>query len=92
MNNLLFNEKPCEILKVLRRNMMREDFSKNDLKKRSDTTYSHTVKICDKLEDLGLVSIEKKGRRALVSLTNDGAKVSEKLIEIEDVFEGGMDE
>ena len=47
------------------------------LAKEVDCTYSHAVKILQTLEELGLVSFEKKGRIKLIKLTKKGEEVAE---------------
>lgn len=44
-----------------------------------DCTYSHTVRILQKFEKKGLVDSDKKGRRKMIELTEDGEEVAEKL-------------
>ena len=46
------------------------------LAKEVDCTYSHAVKILQTLEELGLVSFEKKGRIKLIKLTKKGEVVA----------------
>ena len=49
------------------------------LAKEVDCTYSHAVKILQTLEQLGLVSFEKKGRIKLIKLTKKGQEVAENI-------------
>jgi DNA-binding MarR family transcriptional regulator len=49
------------------------------LAKEVDCTYSHAVKILQTLEELGLVSFEKKGRIKLIKLTKKGQEVAENI-------------
>lgn len=42
------------------------------LSKGVDITYSHTVKLLDLFQELGLVEFEKKGRIKIVKLTDMG--------------------
>lgn len=46
------------------------------LSKEVDCTYSHTVRILQQMQKLGLVSFEKKGRIKLVSTTPFGEEVA----------------
>jgi DNA-binding MarR family transcriptional regulator len=45
-----------------------------------DCTYSHTVRILDKLEEYGLVEREKDGRKVNCSLTDEGQERAEALV------------
>jgi len=49
------------------------------LAKEVDCTYSHAVKILQTLEDLKLVSFEKKGRIKLIKLTKKGRDVADAI-------------
>ncbi len=48
----------------------------SQLAKEVDCTYSHAVKILQTLEELGLVSFEKKGRIKIIKLTKKGTDVA----------------
>ena len=49
------------------------------LSKEVDVTYSHTVKLLELFNDLGLVEFEKKGRIKIVKLTALGEDVAKTL-------------
>jgi len=42
-------------------------------------TYSHTVKLLDTFNDIGLISFEKKGRIKIIKLTDLGEDISHAL-------------
>lgn len=44
-----------------------------------DATYSHTVKILQRMEDHGLVKFEKEGRKKTIELTSMGEEIAVKL-------------
>ena len=46
------------------------------LSKEADCTYSHTIKILNELNALGLITFEKTGRIKFVMLTDDGKDIS----------------
>jgi predicted transcriptional regulator len=46
------------------------------LAKETDCTYSHTVKLLEVLENLGIVSFEKQGRIKYVKLTQEGLELA----------------
>ena len=54
----------------------------SQLAKEVDCTYSHAVKILQTLENMGLVSFEKKGRIKIIKLTKKGEAVSENISNI----------
>lgn len=51
----------------------------SQLAKEVDCTYSHAVKILQTLEEIGLVSFEKKGRIKIINLTKKGISVAENI-------------
>ena len=55
------------------------------LAKEVDCTYSHAVKILQTLEELGLVTFEKKGRIKLIKLTKKGMEVADSISQIKDL-------
>lgn len=44
-----------------------------------DATYSHTVKILQRMEEHDLVKFEKSGRKKNIELTQKGRSIAEKL-------------
>jgi DNA-binding MarR family transcriptional regulator len=46
------------------------------LAKETDCTYSHTVKLLDQFQELGIVDFEKQGRIKFVTLTEDGTALT----------------
>ncbi len=46
------------------------------LAKETDCTYSHTVKLLDMFQELGIVEFEKRGRIKFVKLTEDGTALA----------------
>jgi|SRR3989338_2359363 len=46
------------------------------LAKETDCTYSHTVKLLDMFQELGIVEFEKHGRIKFVKLTEDGTALA----------------
>jgi len=66
--NLFIRYKPVKILVLLREGPKYATV----LSKEVDITYSHTIKLLDLFNDMGLVEFEKKGRIKLVKLTSTG--------------------
>ncbi|MBT3642810.1 winged helix DNA-binding protein [archaeon] len=75
--DLFFRRKPAMMLIALRK-VSRAKYG-SQLAKDVDCTYSHAVKILQTLEEMGLVSFEKKGRIKIIKLTPKGTKVSEHI-------------
>ncbi len=59
----------------------------SQLAKEVDCTYSHAVKILQTLEELGLVSFEKKGRIKIIRLTKKGTDVATHIESIKKIVE-----
>ena len=82
--DLFFRRKPAMMLVSLKRNSRMRYGSL--LAKEIDCTYSHTVKILQTLEELGLVIFEKKGRIKIIQLTKKGKEVADAIEEIQKVI------
>ena len=72
--DLFFRRKPAMMLIALKK-VSRARYG-SQLAKEVDCTYSHAVKILQTLEELGLVSFEKKGRIKIIKLTKRGSEVA----------------
>jgi DNA-binding MarR family transcriptional regulator len=83
--DLFFRRKPSTMLIALKK-MSRAKYG-SQLAKEVDCTYSHAVKILQSLEELGLVSFEKKGRIKLIKLTKKGTEVATHIEDIKNVLE-----
>lgn len=79
--DIFFRRKPALMLVSLKKNNRMRYGS--ILAKEVDCTYSHAVKILQTLEELKLVSFEKKGRIKLIKLTNKGKEVANAIEEIQ---------
>ncbi|MBR9705625.1 winged helix DNA-binding protein [Candidatus Pacearchaeota archaeon] len=75
--DIFFRRKPALMLVALKK-MSKARYG-SVLAKEVDCTYSHAVKILQTLEDLGLVSFEKKGRIKLIQLTKKGQEIAEHI-------------
>lgn len=75
--DLFFRRKPALMLIALKK-VSRAKYG-SQLAKEVDCTYSHAVKILQTLEELGLVSFEKKGRIKIIKLTKKGTDVAEHI-------------
>ncbi len=73
--DLFFRRKPAMMLIALKK-VSRAKYG-SQLAKEVDCTYSHAVKILQALEEIGLVSFEKKGRIKIIKLTKKGSDVAE---------------
>ena len=55
--------------------------------KNSDTTYVYVTGLIRKLEKAGFLTIEPKGKKRIVKLTEKGIKVANTINELENVLE-----
>lgn len=78
--SLFLNEKPVKMLVRLRR-LDGRSYSA-ELSRKLGFTYSHAVRIGQRLEDLGLVSRVREGRRAYLDLTSDGEQIAESFEQV----------
>lgn len=56
------------------------------LAKQVDCTYSHVVKILDRMEKAGLVKFDKNGRIKKIELTQKGFKVANLVAQIDSIL------
>lgn len=83
--SFFLKEKPVMALITLRRN--RQEMYGSIVSKKIDTTYAHTIKILAELEDQGLITSQKKGRKNVLELTEEGETCADKLIELMESLE-----
>jgi predicted transcriptional regulator len=57
------------------------------LAKNSDTTYVYVTKLVSRMQKEGLVTIESKGKKRLVKLTEKGMKVANVIAELMNQFQ-----
>ncbi len=81
--DLFFRRKPALMLIALKK-VSRAKYG-SVLAKEVDCTYSHAVKILQTLEELGLVTFEKKGRIKIIKLTKKGREVADSIENIKRV-------
>ncbi|MAG07559.1 hypothetical protein CMI46_01980 [Candidatus Pacearchaeota archaeon] len=81
--DIFFRRKPALMMIALRK-LSRVRYG-SILAKEVDCTYSHAVKILQTLEELGLVTFEKKGRIKLIKLTKKGMEVADSISQIKDL-------
>jgi len=81
--DIFFRRKPALMMIALRK-LSRVRYG-SVLAKEVDCTYSHAVKILQTLEELGLVTFEKKGRIKLIKLTKKGMVIADHIADIQQV-------
>ena len=74
IESLFLRKKPARLLVFIKK--VRKPYE-SILAKKIDSTYSHTVKLLQKMESLGLVQFKKEGRVKYVELTDRGAELAE---------------
>lgn len=82
---LFARPKPCRIMILLRDSESPWHLSK--LAKGSDTTYVYVTKLVTQMQKEGLVSIEAKGKKRLVRLTEKGTRVANAIHELKNIIE-----
>lgn len=80
--DLFLREKPSKILVSL--NNPSTDNYASALSTEVGCTYSHTVRLLQDFEQEGLVRTEKKGRKKIIELTDNGREVASLLGELID--------
>jgi len=74
-HEIFLRYKPAKLLTTLREGPKNITM----LSKAVDLTYSHTIKILDLLNELGIVEFEEKGRVKIVKLTDIGEDLARTL-------------
>jgi len=77
--------KPCRILTLLRDTESSWHLSK--IAKSSETTYVYVTKLISGLQKAGIVTIEPKGKKRMVRLTERGMKVAKAIDELKTSLE-----
>ena len=85
LESFFLNVKPVKILISLN-NPQTENYA-SAISKETDCTYSHTVRIIQKLEDQGLVETSMKGRKKEITLTDKGLELAKALSEALNLME-----
>lgn len=80
VKEFFLNDKPVAALVAVHRindPMGGEQCYGRKISMKIDSTYAHTVKTLAKMRDLGLIQTEKKGRKKVHSLTEEGQEYAE---------------
>ena len=85
LEDLLLRDKPAKILISLKTS--KESIYATILSRETNCTYSHTIKILNTLERMGVVKFDKKGRIKKVVLTGDGWDIAHNLEALTKKFE-----
>jgi len=85
IEDLFLHSKPAHILVQLS-HPERENHT-SEIARRTDCTYSHAVRIIEKMEDNELVETHREGRKKPVELTKKGKKIAEPMNELLDIFQ-----
>jgi len=72
LEELLLRKKPVRLLMHMKEGTNYVSV----LAKKTDCTYSHTVKLLNSFEDLGIVEFKKEGRVKYVTLTKEGEELA----------------
>ena len=86
LNVLGFTKSADALLRIYYNNLdTRKNFG-SAISKSINTTYSHTVKILKKFEDLQLIIVSKEGRVKKIYLTDKGKGIAKRLAEIKNLL------
>jgi len=88
LKSVFLNEKPVSVLTSTYRKP--EPPFIGEVAKSIDTTYAHTVKITDKLEQKGFIERELDGRKKYIHLTDKGERYAQVFVKIVDLSEEGV--
>jgi len=58
----------------------------SEITKKVGTTFAHTIKILNDLEESGLINRELSGRKKIVTLTEDGEEIAEAFVKVLNAF------
>lgn len=86
MFSLFGRPKPCRIITTLRDTESNWHLSK--LAKTSDTTYVYVTKLISQLQKGGLVDVQVKGKKRMVTLTEKGIGVANLVHELRNKLDG----
>ena len=84
MFNVFFREKPAMMLVNLKN--AKNQMYASTLAKSIDCTYSHVVKILQKMELLGLIKFEKHGRLKFLTLTRKGSDLADHITQARNIL------
>ncbi len=80
MFSVFARPKPCRIMVTLRNS--EEPLHLSKIAKGTDTTYVYVTQLVSKLAEQGYVSVEAKGKKRMVRLTEKGVKVANAIDEL----------
>lgn len=80
LSTIFMRPKPCRIMTLLRDTENQWHLSK--LAKSSDTTYVYVTQLVSKLQGAGIVTVETKGKKRVVKLSDKGMKVANAIGEV----------
>lgn len=80
LEGFFLNKKPVKILIAL--NDPGTESYASAISKKTDCTYSHTVRILKKMEEAELITSNMKGRKKELELTDKGQKLAKALSEV----------
>lgn len=72
--------KPAMALIAIRQ--QRDEAHISFVSRKIDTTYSHTVKVIDELEDAEYIQSSKEGRKRILDLTEKGKDTADSFIQV----------
>lgn len=86
LTDIFCNPKPTQALIYLLEKDGNDAYTR-EISRAVDTTYSHGVKLMQRLHQHGLVEREKKGRKKIYQLTEDGNQLASDLQRVAETCE-----
>ncbi|MBD3210938.1 hypothetical protein GF318_06185 [Candidatus Micrarchaeota archaeon] len=85
MFHLFARPKPCKIMSVLKDTETAWHLSR--LAKATDTTYVYVTNLVSKLEEENILTVESRGKKRVVKLTEKGTKIANAIDELRNSLE-----
>lgn len=76
IRSLFLRHKPVKVILNLREN--NENYAL-EISRNIDTTYPHTIKLLQEMEETSLINSEKRGRKKMFELTSRGETIADNL-------------
>lgn len=84
--NLFLKQKPVRALVIIYNS--KDGLDCTAISRGIDSTYSHTVKTIQNLEDLDLVRTERRGRKKIVKVSETGMKQAKLYSDLLEIYTG----
>ncbi|MDY6789219.1 MAG: MarR family winged helix-turn-helix transcriptional regulator [Candidatus Nanohaloarchaea archaeon] len=86
LERFFLQDKPVNLLLEIKRRSG-ENYA-SVLSREVECTYSHTVKVLDTFQDVGLIDFKEDGRKKLIELTRHGREIAESMEDLVQKLDG----